>query len=295
MPGMSVCVRLTCRVLLSSRRYAPAFGLTLVAGLLAPPESSAQPQASASLSQSSARMDGLGGQTSWNCYGYAASSAPWATAQAELRLRVGPTVIAGHVFSANVWGAQYQVGGNVAPAGYDRTITCEINVSDESGSTSAGDQAPIPADCGDDRTAIIAEYTTHNVSWKPTCADFASSGGSAHFSWNELNGGFADGNPHASWGIVRAGLTTGLESTRTNYNRGGIRLSSGYRCPHGNANVGGVSNSLHMHGRAADMYSTDHEWTEDEFNLLKAAADATGPAESLFWHSYSDRHYHAAW
>jgi Peptidase M15 len=95
--------------------------------------------------------------------------------------------------------------------------------------------------------------------------------------------------------MIRAALTTGLETTRTNYNRGGIRLTSGYRCPHGNANVGGVVNSLHVHGRAADMYSADHTWTETEFNLLKAAADATGPIESFTWTEYDDHHYHAAW
>jgi hypothetical protein len=50
-----------------------------------------------------------------------------------------------------------------------------------------------------------------------------------------------------------------------------------------------------MHGQAADMYSSDHAWTEPEFNLLKAAADATGPIESFFWNTYADHHYHAAW
>lgn len=57
----------------------------------------------------------------------------------------------------------------------------------------------------------------------------------------------------------------------------------------------GVNNSLHMQGRAADMYSASYAWTEEEFNLLRDAAMLTGPTESLFWHSYSDRHYHAAW
>lgn len=87
----------------------------------------------------------------------------------------------------------------------------------------------------------------------------------------------------------------GLEATRANYNRGGIRLSSGYRCPHGNWNVSGAAQSLHMHGRAADMKSSDHAWTEEEFDRLRAAAAATGPIELLHWTSYADRHLHAAW
>jgi len=95
--------------------------------------------------------------------------------------------------------------------------------------------------------------------------------------------------------VTLSGLD-GLEATRTNYNRGGIRLSSGYRCPHGNDAVDGVANSLHMQGRAADMYSADHPWTEEEFDLLKAAADATNPVQSTDWDEYpNDRHYHAAW
>jgi hypothetical protein len=151
--------------------------------------------------------------------------------------------------------------------------------------------------CGDERGNIIAEYPSYGVSFTPTCSDFSSSGGTEHFSWSELNGGFSTGNPHNPWGIVRPSLTTGLEATRSNYNRGGIRLTSGYRCPHGNANVSGVQNSYHVHGRAADLYSSDHAWTEEEFALLKAAAIATspGPIEALDWNTYADHHFHAAW
>jgi len=153
----------------------------------------------------------------------------------------------------------------------------------------------MPADCGDERTYMREEYRAGNVNYNPTCDDFASSGGSAHFTWSELNGGFAGGNPHSPWGIVTSPLSSKLEDTRTNYNRGGITLSSGYRCPHGNANVGGVMQSLHMHGKAADMYSASHPWTEEEFDLLKEAADNASPAESFSWTTYTDHHYHAAW
>ena len=34
-----------------------------------------------------------------------------------------------------------------------------------------------------------------------------------------------------------------------------IYVTSGYRCPYHNANVGGVSNSQHVLGKAADIYS----------------------------------------
>jgi hypothetical protein len=146
------------------------------------------------------------------------------------------------------------------------------------------------------KDTIMAEYRAFSVTIKPECEDFANSGGTANFSWAELNGGFAGGSGHSPWGIVRASMKTGVESTRTNYNRGGIRISSGYRCPHGNRRSDGVAQSRHMRGDAADMYSVDHAWTETEFNLLKAAADLTGPVESFTWATYpNDRHYHAAW
>jgi pimeloyl-ACP methyl ester carboxylesterase len=145
---------------------------------------------------------------------------------------------------------------------------------------------------------MVQEYAnpTYANSLRPTCSDFKSSGGSTNFSWSELNGGFAEGNPHEPWGMVRTALTTGLQATRANYNRGRIRLSSGYRCPHGNALADGVNNSYHTHGRAADMYSLDHAWTEQEFALLRNAALNTGNAvELLNWTSYTDHHLHAAW
>ena len=90
-------------------------------------------------------------------------------------------------------------------------------------------------------------------------------------------------------------LTAGLEQTRTNYNRGALRLTSGYRCPHGNRNSGGVAQSNHMQGRAIDVYSADHVWTREEFGLLRVAALLAGATEALDWERYTDRHLHLAW
>lgn len=98
--------------------------------------------------------------------------------------------------------------------------------------------------------------------------------------------------------MIAASLVTGLEGTRTNYDDAPIMVTGGYRCPHGNYGVGGVSNSFHTHGRAADIYSgtyTGADWTEQRFAELREAAAATGPVELLDWDSYADRHLHAAW
>ena len=153
--------------------------------------------------------------------------------------------------------------------------------------------------CHDTVRTIIAEYTTFQVNLQPTCADFATDGGSTHFQWWELNDNWSNGNPHRPWSMIKQGLLNGLEQTRTNYNRGGIRLSSGYRCPHGNTAVGSDAprTSFHMHGRAADMFSADHAWTRSEFNKLRqAAAEAVPASVELFqWTTYDDHHLHAAW
>jgi hypothetical protein len=153
--------------------------------------------------------------------------------------------------------------------------------------------------CHDTVRTIIAEYVTYRVNLQPTCADFATGGGSAHFQWWELNDDWSNGNPHRPWSMIRQALLDGLEETRTNHDRGGIRLSSGYRCPHGNASIpGSAPNSYHMHGRAADMFSADYPWTKQEFLKLRRAAQNTNPEpiELLDWdHDPISHHLHAAW
>src|SRR5690606_8243370 len=151
-----------------------------------------------------------------------------------------------------------------------------------------------PPQCGDERGTMIQEYVDYGVGLTPSCSDFASGGGSAHFSWSELNGGFSTGNPHGPWGKVTGTLTSGLEETRTNYNRGSIVLASGYRCPHGNAAVGGASQSRHMWGDAADMYSAAHPWSFAEWTLLSEAAEQAG-ATFIEPYSQDPSHVHADW
>lgn len=153
---------------------------------------------------------------------------------------------------------------------------------------------PSTPPCGDARDVIIGEYKSRPIiGFVPDCSDITSSGGSANFSWSAVNGGFQTGSQHQPWGIFSA--TSGLEATRAAYDRGGIRISSGYRCPHGNAASGGVTTSRHMRGTAADMYSLAHAWTEEEFGKLRVAAASTGTSELLSWGTYTDRHLHAAW
>ncbi len=159
-------------------------------------------------------------------------------------------------------------------------------------------QSQLQPQCGDARGTMIGEYETRGEYPLPSCADFVNSGGTANFSWGELNDQWSGGNEgsHYPWGMDMSGTASALEIVRNIYDRGGIRLTSGYRCAQGNRNVGGVAGSYHIRARAADMKSAAHPWTEAEFALLKAATDLTNPTESFSWNTYpDDHHYHAAW
>lgn len=156
----------------------------------------------------------------------------------------------------------------------------------------------VPTDaCGDERDLIAREYSLiGRPPIEPSCRDFTSSGGSAHFSWAELNDNWSGGSGHAYYGLVNTRLTNGLELTRFYYNNRRIRLSSGYRCPHGNRAVGGVPNSWHMAGRAADMKGLDVLiWDETAFNELWLAAFMAGASELNRYNDYTYHHLHAMW
>lgn len=67
-------------------------------------------------------------------------------------------------------------------------------------------------------------------------------------------------------------------------------ITSGYRCPAHNQDVGGVSSSSHIHGHAADIACTS---SEDRYTILvalqEAGFDRIGIADS-FIHVDDDPH-----
>lgn len=149
-----------------------------------------------------------------------------------------------------------------------------------------------------DVATILQEYTNDTyITAKPTCSDFNSEGGSPNFTWEELNR--TPGSGHKPWAWIRKELLDGLERTRSKYGETGdprIKLTSGFRCPHGNKLVGSKErDSKHMHGIAADMYGLRYysNPTESEFNILRKAARDAG-ATTTEWSTYeADRHLHA--
>lgn len=76
-------------------------------------------------------------------------------------------------------------------------------------------------------------------------------------------------------------LADGLEMLRGKLNRA-LRITSGYRCPALNAAVGGVKNSRHMSGCAADVAA-------DDIDAFLAAASTIPVFTKLI--PYYDRHF----
>lgn len=193
-------------------------------------------------------------------------------------------------------------------------------------------------DCDDTQTEIYEEYNNgmphggHGQSPPDSpnsCEDVEHHGSgyqmATNFDWGELNGYFQDGNPHGGngggWGWVQSDLPSGLQSLRNDWaadSLGGVYgpalpLSSGYRCPHGNATIPGASNtSWHMAGLAADIsvrriarrhpdwgsFDADerdakykevwdklHDLTDDGTNIDQASQN---------YDFYADRHFHIA-
>ena len=145
-----------------------------------------------------------------------------------------------------------------------------------------GGEAARPG-CGDERDRLIREYVEHGLRPRPGCGDLSSRGGSAHFSFSELNR-----NPDYRWAWITSRLLSGLERTRRLYGRP-LTVTSGYRNPERNLRVGGVRGSRHQFGRAVDVSVPGV--TEAEIKAIELAADRAGASYTL---DYS-RHVHAHW
>lgn len=123
------------------------------------------------------------------------------------------------------------------------------------------------------------EYTSDdfNQATVPGRSAFTNSGGSTHFSFAEANWG------DYSWAIFN--IYNNLESVRSNYGYG-MQVNSGYRNPvHNRCAVGGVVESRHIYGLAADIQVFDHAGdgsrVDDWWELHDAAVAAGASVESI--------------
>lgn len=97
-------------------------------------------------------------------------------------------------------------------------------------------------------------YLIGGTSSGSTTVSAPSGGASAHFKKSEFKckcgGRYCSGYPA---GNTNAKLLTILEKIRAHYGKS-VTIRSGQRCKKRNAQVGGVSNSAHTKGKAADIY-----------------------------------------
>lgn len=71
-----------------------------------------------------------------------------------------------------------------------------------------------------------------------------------------------------------------------------IIITSGYRCPHLNKLVGGVNNSWHTQGNAADIHIESEEDAKHKFEILKTIQSVD---TCLFEHSKTSKWLHVQW
>ena len=155
---------------------------------------------------------------------------------------------------------------------------------------------------------LATEYEERSTGFAFSCDQFANAGGSPHFSWAELNGGWAGGNEpeHAPWGYIDQFLPPILEALRllaradSSLGAPVLYISSGFRCPDGNFNTPGAApKSNHQGGIAVDI-STRRLWGHlhpDEwrarYEVLRVLALSVGfDDEELNFYTYSDHHLH---
>lgn len=71
-----------------------------------------------------------------------------------------------------------------------------------------------------------------------------------------------------------------------------IIITSGYRCAQLNKAVGGVPNSWHTKGNAADIHIKDENEAREIFNILKTLPSVD---TALFEHSHHSQWIHVQW
>lgn len=71
-----------------------------------------------------------------------------------------------------------------------------------------------------------------------------------------------------------------------------IIITSGYRCAQLNKAVGGVANSWHTKGNAADIHIKDEDEAREIFDILKTLPSVD---TALFEHSRSSQWIHVQW
>ena len=104
------------------------------------------------------------------------------------------------------------------------------------------------------RYGLVVDGIAGTATFRALNSGVTGSGSSAHFKKVEFacecRGRYCNGYPGGNTSAKLLGI---LESLRSYYGKP-ITVTSGQRCPTYNRQIGGISNSAHIYGKAADIY-----------------------------------------
>ncbi len=96
--------------------------------------------------------------------------------------------------------------------------------------------------------------------------------------------------PRHQWHIVKiTNLVQHATDVDNNYQSGDLRVTAGYRCPRGNAAVGGETTSNHQYGKSFDFNQQDSK--EENYNAFQAALLAGAGGDSYLKASDGTRYF----
>ena len=137
--------------------------------------------------------------------------------------------------------------------------------------------------CGDDRDSIVIEYEERSIR-EPLCDELVANTSSRHFSFNEYN---YNGYHSRAW--ITATLRRRMDQIRDAH-KAPLVMSSGYRCPDKNNDVGGLPDSLHQFGRAADIDTALSGLSETDIEKLVRKGQDLGADVAV-----RNNHIHFEW
>ena len=159
---------------------------------------------------------------------------------------------------------------------------CEWVVEPEDGGIGGGGGGGA---CGDLRDTLAAEYALGEFG----CRDFYWPGPKWVVPFSK---GIEWGLKHAQYGYMDDRVTGKIGRMEAHFDIIAF-TTSGYRCPVGNSNVGGVDGSWHTKGRGYDFVVLGDRWTQQLKNDIVTWAYANGAVEA---YSYANKpHVHLAW
>ena len=130
------------------------------------------------------------------------------------------------------------------------------------------------------RYGLVVDGIAGTATFRALNSGVTGSGSSAHFKKAEFacecKGRYCNGYPGGNTSAKLLGI---LESLRSYYGKP-ITITSGLRCTRHNALVGGVSNSAHKYGKAADIFIPGICSTAEGRRQVVAKAYALGAAYS---------------